>query len=844
MKFALFKVTLLFLGCSGTAALAKILPEQAAAIPAAATHQVSFTKEIKPILETSCVKCHGRGRSKGGFQIDNRDTFLKGGESGPAVVIGKSTESNLIGLVAGVDPENVMPQKGSKLSPVQIGLLRAWVDQGLAWDTEVSFSRQPSINLKARRLDLPPARKGATNPVDRILQSYFRSKQINSGQVVGDRVFARRVYLDVIGLLPDTQELERFLSDRRSDKRDRLVKRLLADNQDYAEHWLTFWNDLLRNDYKGTGYIDKGRKQITPWLFSALVENKPYNQFVAQLINPTEESEGFIKGIVWRGVVNASQTPPLQAAQNISQVFMGVNLKCASCHDSFINDWTLADAYGLANVYADEPLEIFQCDKPTGHKAQTKFIYPELGTIDPQATRSERLQRLAEIISSEQNGRMSRTIVNRLWARFLGHGLVEPVDEMEKAAWNPDLLDWLASDLVDHDYDLKRTIEVILTSDAYQLPAVSLDEQTRNDYVFRGPSVRSMSGEQYIDALSSLTETWKPLPANAEIDFRAGRSATEQEKINTMLAPIAAQWIWKDKAAAKTAAPLTLYLRKIIVLPEVPTEAVAVVACDNSFTLYLNGKEIASGKDWKKPKVVDLKPHLVKGQNLIAAMAVNESASSDKKANDKNEPEDNPAGFLFYARLRSQRTEGKALIERVWDVVSDSSWLCTGAKFADWEKFDFMAEDWIPAVELGNISVQPWQLERGFMAALSGAALYNRTRASLVASDALMTALGRPNREQVITTRPTAATTLQALELTNGPTLADLLRQGAENLLARTPLTSAEFVNTIYEKAFGRKPSLEEFRLATGLAGQPLGKEGVEDLLWAVTMLPEFQLIY
>jgi hypothetical protein len=194
----------------------------------------------------------------------------------------------------------------------------------------------------------------------------------------------------------------------------------------------------------------------------------------------------------------------LQAAQNISQIFMGVNLKCASCHDSFINDWTLADAYGLANVYAEEPLELFKCDKPTGHKAQTKFIYPELGTIDPQGTRPERLQRLAEIISSEQNGRMSRTIVNRLWARFLGRGLVEPVDEMEKAAWNSDLLDWLASDLVDHNYDLKRTIEVILTSDAYQLPAVSLEEQIRSDYVFRGPSVRRMSGEQYLDALLSL----------------------------------------------------------------------------------------------------------------------------------------------------------------------------------------------------------------------------------------------------------------------------------------------------------------------------------------------------
>src|SRR5262249_52097769 len=145
------------------------------------------------------------------------------------------------------------------------------------------------------------------------------------------------------------------------NKRARLVQLLLADNQRYAEHWLTFWNDLLRNDYRGTGYIDGGRKQISAWLFSALVTNLPYDRFVAQLIHPATNSEGFTKGIIWRGAVNASQVAPMQAAQNISQVFMGVNLKCASCHDSFINDWTLADSYSLANAYATNELEIFQC---------------------------------------------------------------------------------------------------------------------------------------------------------------------------------------------------------------------------------------------------------------------------------------------------------------------------------------------------------------------------------------------------------------------------------------------------------------------------------------------------
>ena len=281
---------------------------------------------------------------------------------------------------------------------------------------------------------------------------------------------------------------------------------MLADDRHYAEHWLSFWNDLLRNDYRGTGYIDGGRKQITAWLYSALFTNMPYDQFVAQLVNPTPESEGFTKGIVWRGVVNASQSPPLQAAQNISQVFMGVNLKCASCHDSFINDWRLSDSYGLASIYSDGPLQLFQCDKPTGQTAAARFIYPELGEIDPAADKPARLKRLAEIIAGPKDGRLPRTLVNRLWARFFGRGLVEPVDDMEQPAWNQDLLDWLAEDLVAHHYDVKHTIERMLTSQAYQLPAVNLVES--KDFVFRGPAVRRMSAEQFRDALGQITGVW------------------------------------------------------------------------------------------------------------------------------------------------------------------------------------------------------------------------------------------------------------------------------------------------------------------------------------------------
>ena len=123
--------------CLGKCILARaaLTPEQAAQLPPPAGHSIDFSKEIKPILQAGCIQCHGRGKEKAGFRIDSRETLLKGGDSGPAVVVGKSADSLLIALVQGVDPDEVMPKKGSRLTPEQIGLLRAWIDQGLArWD--------------------------------------------------------------------------------------------------------------------------------------------------------------------------------------------------------------------------------------------------------------------------------------------------------------------------------------------------------------------------------------------------------------------------------------------------------------------------------------------------------------------------------------------------------------------------------------------------------------------------------------------------------------------------------------------------------------------------------------
>ncbi len=648
---------------------------------------VDFMREVRPILERSCVRCHAGGKRRGGLRIDTRETLLEGGKSGPAVVAGKAGESLLVRLISGDDPERVMPDEGERLGPEEIAVLRAWIDGGLEWPAGFTFgkaSKAPvATSIAPRRPELPPAPGDSSldNPIDRLLAPYFRDNGVEFPGPVDDRTFARRVFLDVIGLLPSPEEVDRFEKSDAPDARERLVRDLLGRRREYAEHWMTFWNDALRNAYRGTGFIDGGRKQLTGWLFAALYHNIPYDRFVRELIDPVDGSEGFVKGIIWRGTVNASQRKEMQAAQNVAQVFLGTNLKCASCHDSFVNDWKLADAYALASVFAEKPLELHRCNEPIGEVAAPAAPFAELGEIDAEAPREARMRRLAELLASRENGRLARTMVNRLWASFFGRGLVEPVDEMENEPWHRDLLDWLAADLADSGFDIKRTIELICTSRAYASSSVGEPAPGSADPVFRGPLVRRMTAEQFVDALGTLTGEWtRPSDALTKIDGRG------------------------------------------------------------------------------------------QGGQLAAVRAVLESQGED--------------------------------------------------------------------------------------------ATPRPLRAVVAHDDQLQRALGRPNREQVVTRRDSVATTLQALELTNGDTLASILQAGARRWLEDAVLEDAvldgdaldgsaldagrdgnALLDAVFRLALARAPDDVERETLLAVIGSPPDTAGVEDLLWIVAMLPEFQLI-
>jgi hypothetical protein len=475
---------------------------------------IDFAHQVVPVLKQHCAECHLGEKRKGGLSMNTRRDLLTGSENGVVVKPGKGSEGLLIEALTSMDKDTMMPPKGARVPKEQIEVLKQWINEGLVWEEGFTFGKSSyEPLLKPRVVALPPVVDGRENPIDRILDKYMAEHQVKRPQVIDDRGFARRLHLDLVGLLPDPKRVETFANSGSPGKRSELIAEVLKRDVDYAEHWMTFWNDLLRNDYVGTGYIEGGRKPVTNWLYQALVTNKPYDVFARELLSPKPESEGFTFGIKWRGTVNASQTREVQFAQSISQVFLGINMKCASCHDSFIDRWKLDEAYGLAAIYSDHDIEINRCDKGTGRMAKAAWIFPELGNVKADAPQPERLQQLAALMTHKDNGRFTRTMVNRLWHRMMGHGIVHPVDAMHTEPWSADLLDYLAVRFAEDGYDVKKMLTLIASSQAYQSRSLTSKEALdASKFVYSGPIAKRLTAEQFVDAVWQLTETGPKVP--------------------------------------------------------------------------------------------------------------------------------------------------------------------------------------------------------------------------------------------------------------------------------------------------------------------------------------------
>ncbi|HEU0140850.1 MAG TPA: DUF1549 domain-containing protein [Bryobacteraceae bacterium] len=757
----------------------------------------SFARDVQPIFNARCAACHTGSEAQAGLRLHTRAEMLKGGVSGPAIVAGSSANSLLVARITG-EKQPLMPLAGKPLSAAEIDVIRRWIDAGAPGPGAIEEPSWTPV-LSPRRPDVPE-NTSFRNPIDRFMAAYFQKAGVAFPEAVSGEVFLRRVYLDLWGLLPTPQQRLEFLNNTGPDSRERLIEKLLAAEEPYSGHWISFWNDLLHND-EGVSYVGD-RKSITPWLVDALQKNLPYDRFARALLNPTEDSdpEGFLLGVNWRGDVNASQTAVMQAAQNSAQVFLAVNLKCNSCHDSFISKWKLADAYGLASFYSEKPLELVRCDVPTGKTAVARFLYPELGGVATDAPLKEKREVAARLFTSPENGRFTRTFVNRVWKQLFGRGLVEPVDDLDAEPWNADLLDWLASSFAEHGYDIQYLLRAILNSRTYQLPAVdsAADPADRKEkFVFRGPQYRRLTAEQFVDAISAMTGEWRILQPR-----KAGEGTYSRE--------------WRLKASS-----LTRTLGR-------PIRDSAVTE-RNTAPSTLQALEMANGET----AATLLHRGALRMLGQLPTPPPNRFDSGVFRSDAIHVDVEISGARELRLLLEDHDSYDPARVTAGW----------TGARLTGPEGEVPLAElPSRPAFQTGTLKIKGHDAQPAVLAPLSSELVFDLSGRRFTRFQATV---GVDESSQTSDISPSVRTFV----FTEEPDRMQLVRvAGAPPVPPPPALTSVDdAISRVYLHALGREPSTRERASARQFFGGgrsvKLNSDGLEDFLWAVVMLPEFQFI-
>jgi hypothetical protein len=354
------------------------------------------------------------------------------------------------------------------------------------------------------------------NHIDQLVFARLKRLRIKPSELCDDATFLRRAWLDVCGRLPEPTEVRCFLADTSTDKRERKIDELL-DKPQFADFWAMKWADRLGCNQRFVGKT--GAIKYHAWIRHQIAENVPEGEFARRLLTASGGNYGNPPASFYR----LPRTPEDRAEQ-VAQVFLGIRIGCARCHNHPGERWTQDDYYGLAAFFArmryrDGPFFNHIYDKEetilplrsgelaharTGVVMKPKPLGAAAADLPSEADRREQL---ADWLLSPENPFFARAAVNRIWGHLLGRGIVEPVDDFRGSnpAAHPELLDWLAADFAAHGFDRKQLIGQIMRSRVYQLAATTNDTNRDDDQYFSHANARLLGAEQLLDAIAQVT---------------------------------------------------------------------------------------------------------------------------------------------------------------------------------------------------------------------------------------------------------------------------------------------------------------------------------------------------
>lgn len=500
---------------------------------------VDFAAQVRPMLERRCFRCHGPDTGESGLRLDVRDSALLGGESGePAVVPFDAEGSHLVSLVTATDADMVMPPEGDRLSEAEISLLRNWIDSGAVWPDELAgrldspemperpthWSFQPIKTVEPPAADHSFVATG--NLVDAFIFGRLCRADLEPSPQADPRTLVRRLYLDVQGLPPTPEEIDRFAGDPSPQAWEELVGRVLESPR-YGERWASHWLDVVRYGDTHGFEVNTPRENAWPYrdyVIKSLNEDKPFDRFVAEQIAGdrlgVDSATGFLVAApaLLPGQVGRDEASMRQArADELHEVIvtvgsgvLGLTVGCARCHDHKFDPISQKDYYQLQAVFAGvrygdravgDPNEVrlangdvaplaaavfggvFAAAGPTyrlyrGDPMQRRErVAPDVPAVlgrlglEASAAEGERRLALARWLVDPSNPLTPRVIVNRVWQHHFGTGLVETPSDfgaMGGRPSHPELLDALAQWFVKEGWSLKRLHALIVTSNTYR----------------------------------------------------------------------------------------------------------------------------------------------------------------------------------------------------------------------------------------------------------------------------------------------------------------------------------------------------------------------------------------
>src|SRR5262245_3639183 len=369
---------------------------------------------------------------------------------------------------------------------------------------------------KGIKFDFPKVPEN--NYIDTLVHKKLRDLRIAPSELCTDEAFVRRAYLDIVGLLPAPEEYDRFMKNPAPNKREALVDELLG-RKEFAELWVMKWAELLQIKSSNTVSY-KATLLYYNWLQDKISKNVPVNEWVQELLGA---NGGTFKNPATNYYQN--ETDILKVSENVAQVFVGMRIQCAQCHNHPFDRWTMNDYYGFAAFFSQigrkatvDPRELVVFNSGGGEVANPvtkQQMKPKfLGGAEPDVVGKDRRQVLATWLASPENPYFATNLANIVWAHFFGRGIIQEVDDVRVSnpPSNAELLEALGKKFTEYQYDFKKLVRDICTSRTYQLstiPNASNEGHPRN---FARQTVRRIRAETMLDVISQATETKNKFP--------------------------------------------------------------------------------------------------------------------------------------------------------------------------------------------------------------------------------------------------------------------------------------------------------------------------------------------